>query len=310
MTPNKWIISVPFGFETGGPEALHQLCHTLRENNQTAFVFPQKGTENNARVKEYEKYDAPEIRFYNRSDIIVIPEVTPRLISKTEKSILWWLSVDNSPLITGSKFNKPNKILDRRFYKKFYSESTFHVTQSLYAYNFLRNQVNLEATMLTDWVSTPKINLQASRSKYVAVNGNKGLDKYEKLRNLMPEIEFRVVKNMTKKDAMELIANSELYLDLGNQPGKDRLPREAALLNVPVLILEAGSAFGSNDFQLSHEYKFQWNNLEDLKRKIWFILENKPKATKDQGIFKKNIEIERETFKNEVKDLIQRVTNE
>lgn len=36
MNPRKWIISVPFGFETGGPEALHQLCHTLRENNQEA----------------------------------------------------------------------------------------------------------------------------------------------------------------------------------------------------------------------------------------------------------------------------------
>jgi hypothetical protein len=310
MNQNRWIISVPFGFETGGPEALHQLCQTLREHNQKAFVFPEKGTEKNVRVKAYEKYDAPEIQSYDSSDILVVPEVIPRLISKTRRSVLWWLSVDNSPLINDLNFKKPNQIFDRRFSNKLYSNSTFHVTQSVYAQEFLKKQANLESSMLTDWVRVPKIKINEKRPKYIAVNGNKGVDRFEVLRNYMPEFNFKVIKNLSKQDAMELLANAELYLDLGHQPGKDRLPREAALLNVPVLLLKTGAARNHLDFPLSDEYKFQWNRLDELKSKIEEMLNSRTSVIDSQYQFKKNIENEHSRFQLEVRNLIQRVTNE
>lgn len=310
MNKDKWIISVPFGFETGGPEALHQLCHTLRENNQKAYVFPEKGTEKNARVKAYEKYDAPEIHSYAITDILVVPEVIPRLISKTKKSVLWWLSVDNSPLINDLQFKKPNRIFDRRFFTKVYSQSTFHVTQSVYAKEFLKNHADLESSMLTDWVSVPKTKAYEEHGKYIAVNGNKGINRFEELKNCMPEFNFRLIKDLSKQDAMDLLSNAELYLDLGHQPGKDRLPREAALLNVPVLLLRIGAARNDLDFPLSQEYKFEWDRLDELKSKISQMLNNRTSAINKQQEFRNNVKCERSRFKLEVRNLIQRVTNE
>ena len=50
----------PRGVRTGGPEALHQLVHTLVEQGHDAVLTPMPGTESTPRCAAYRSYSAPE----------------------------------------------------------------------------------------------------------------------------------------------------------------------------------------------------------------------------------------------------------
>ena len=308
----RWIISVPFGVETGGPEALHQLCHMLRELGEEAFVIAETGTEKNDRISAYEKYDAPQAISLRRKDLLIVPEVTPLRILETQKSFIWWLSIDNSPLVKNHKFNIHWKLNLRNptFRNRFHSKKTVHLVQSEYARNYLKDEVNLETRMLSDWVEVPKHQNKPEARKYITVNGNKGLEKIKIFQELLPDIEIKLLKNMSKTEAMRTLSNSTLYIDLGHQPGKDRLPREAALLNVPVMLVLEGAAKNSKDFPISQEYKFEWGKIHSEVNFIRETFRDSSAAIKNQYDFKKTVENERTKFKSEVQELIDLIKNE
>ena len=51
------------------------------------------------------------------------------------------------------------------------------------------------------------------------------------------------------------LRRAKIYLDLGNHPGKDRLPREAAMAGCCVITNQRGSAYFDADVPTPHKYK-------------------------------------------------------
>jgi len=102
-------IACPKGVRTGGPEALHQLFFEVRSLGTDAFLIDSGGASGEF-VREYEKYEPvwklPED--LQTSTHLVIPE-TMGLIPDSWKAlftgsiVVWWLSVDNSPLPEASE---------------------------------------------------------------------------------------------------------------------------------------------------------------------------------------------------------------
>lgn len=93
----KIAIVTPIGSDSGGPEALYQLCHALIKLGQHAYIYPLEGSEHKKPVERFAHYNCPIDTTLNQETILVVPEIVPHMIMHTRKTILWWLSIDNSP---------------------------------------------------------------------------------------------------------------------------------------------------------------------------------------------------------------------
>ena len=138
------------------------------------------------------------------------------------------------------------------------------LAQSTYAFKFLKSQGHLKILMLSDYISLEgelfsNVNLslgfalssedseieadsEVKTANVVCFNYAKSRHFILKLAYWLPQVEFVPINNMNKQEIMETLTRSDLYLDLGHFPGKDRLPREAILLGCPVLLAKRGSA--------------------------------------------------------------------
>ncbi len=111
------LIVCPIGVKTGGPQALHQLCHELNILGVDSYLIPSAPGEVQAEVS-FSHYMAPifEGNGFEPDDFLVVPE-TLLVLSPEFKGIdnsrtfIWWLSVDNSPLPWANNYEvKMNKV--------------------------------------------------------------------------------------------------------------------------------------------------------------------------------------------------------
>ena len=109
------LVYTPIGVKTGGPECLYQICHTARQLGLQAFLIPTWETRKSKPCKDFEIYS---VEYLNWSDIqdrdfLIIPEMVNKLpkaiLGKLkQKLIVWWLSVDNSPVAQLNGFEEKN----------------------------------------------------------------------------------------------------------------------------------------------------------------------------------------------------------
>ena len=69
---------------------------------------------------------------------------------------------------------------------------------------------------------------------------------------------------------IKILKKSKIYIDFGNHPGKDRIPREAAILGNCVLVNKNGSASNASDIEISNCYKFneKKDNIKNIISQI------------------------------------------
>ena len=131
-------------------------------------------------------------------------------------------------------------------------------TQSYYGQGFLRSQYGQEAFLLTDYPQ-PTAPISVKRdANLVAYNGVKGQWKIGDLHRLLPTVDFVPIEKMTFDQVRETLARASLYVEIGNLPGRDRLPREAANLGTPTVLLGRGSGYCWQDFPLGEKYRIPY----------------------------------------------------
>lgn len=306
---SKVAIAAPIGIETGGPEALHQLCHVIRGFGVDAYLFPWEGTENSKPVDAYSNYDAPIDTSLSKDTFLIVPETVPNMILKSNKSAIWWLSVDNSPLAQGKASNfslSRNETetyrhnLTAEFWAKFHSSSVMHLTQSCYAKDFVEKTFNKPGRMLTDYINKNDLKVNSGPSKDLVSFSLKGSDYFDFYREMLNEYNCVQIRDMSKETSMEALANSRLYIDLGGQPGRDRLPREAALLHAHVMLNNAGAASFYWDAPLSASFKFDVKDSYRAVEKIRTYLQAAPKPNSSQLIYRNWVKCQYASFKFEV----------
>ena len=117
--------------------------------------------------------------------------------------------------------------------------------------------------------------------------------------------------DMTTDQVFDTLKKSWLYIDFGNQPGLDKLPREAAASGAVVLIKNAGAAKNYESCPLSYEYKFEEGDVNSgaLKRVVLNLFDsrddhaNYKKAFKDQENYRQYALREKHVFNEQVEDL-------
>jgi hypothetical protein len=185
------------------------------------------------------------------------------------KKVIWWLSIDNYFYF----FIKNRKL--SRFLKHFpyvrqmfgikkilnhYNIDLIHLAQSFYAVAFLKSHGINNVEYLSDFLNNKFLellnNINFHKENIVVYNPNKGYEFTKKIIERANDIKFIPIKNMTREEVINLLKSSKVYIDFGNHPGKDRIPREAAMCGCCVITNKKGAANFKEDVYIANEYKF------------------------------------------------------
>tara|TARA_B100001057_G_scaffold71237_1_gene65408 strand:- start:2064 stop:3146 length:1083 start_codon:yes stop_codon:yes gene_type:complete len=280
-----------------------------------------------------------------KNNILIIPEyymfIKYAFKYKNITKILWWLSVDN---YLGYKFrddfnkysrslikipyniiNTFNKIVGyyygiftfHDYLKVIYSfgkiqqsrelgQINLHLAQSDYAMKFLKEKFkNLK--FLSDF-QRPII-LKESKKKNkkksdLICYSSKSNNFIEKLKNFT---NFKMIKlsGFNDKQLINIYKKTKVYIDFGFHPGKDRMPREAALFNNCIITNRKGSANNHYDIPINTKYKIteKKSNLKKIKITIQKIFLNHKKELMNFKNYRKKIMNEKLKFDHDLKKI-------
>ena len=99
-------------------------------------------------------------------------------------------------------------------------------------------------------IATPSVQ---RRRNVVAYNVTKSWSMVPEVMRHLPDVEFLPIEGMTGAQVAEALASATLYLELGHLPGRDRMPREAASLGTPSVVLARGAGYCWADVPLPVE---------------------------------------------------------
>ena len=315
----KIYIICPACTVSGGPELLHQLGAALQKRRIRSYMYYLPEHTNRPIPELYRKYDVPfteEIEDMSQN-ILVVPETGTTLFYQYQdiRKALWWLSVDNwfHNVVSmmqnniSQEFRAP--IQPFFYFHPYENMQIMHLTQSEYAAQLLcTNHVPaVQTASLTDYLNTvflqkcEQIDYQEKKN-IIAYNPRKGIEFTRQLIAAAPDLPWVPIQNMTPDQVQQLLARAKIYIDFGNHPGRDRIPREAAISGCCVLTNRRGAAKFFQDVPIDDQYKFadQAENIPMIITKIRQMLSNYSTEIQNFSGYRDEIRQQRQQFEQEV----------
>lgn len=270
-------IACPAGVTSGGPELLHQLCSEFMRRGLRAFMWYHDAKEHTIpQPKIYRKYLVPiaERLLDCPENIVIIPETMTDIYEYLHhiRKICWWMSVDNyllalaRTLLGYFEYHDGLSLVDNTFC--FFPDLQMeHWVQSEYARQFVHAnhvddaQVHFVGDYLQSSAHLKQMSnggaLSSLRQNLVVYNPKKGLEFTQQLMDAAPDIAWAPIENMTAEEVHALLSRAKVYIDFGNHPGQDRIPREAAAAGCCVITGRRGAAANNIDVPIPATYKFE-----------------------------------------------------
>lgn len=322
----------PGNFKSGGPELLHQLVNQINnikgemEAKIAYFNYSDKSKPyDDSLVKYVQNAWTIEPNVTDNGDnIIVIPEMFVDKIKnyKKSKKYIWWMSVDNFKFTNSFRdmwevggFSHAVKwTLKGKGYNKLslVKQADMHLCQSYYSLDYLLKLglPKSKCKFLSDYVNQSYLNnygsLRHPKENIVLYNPKKGMKFTRKLiESSNKDLEWKPLINMTNGEVQSLMEKAKVYIDFGEHPGKDRIPREAAISGCCVITDKQGSAAFYNDVPIMDEFKFsrEEKNIPRILDKIYDCLEYYDENSKKFKYYRSYILREKSQFKNDVKEV-------
>jgi len=107
------------------------------------------------------------------------------------------------------------------------------------------------------------------------------------------------IRGYTRDQMRDLLSRAKLYIDFGNHPGKDRIPREAAAMGACVIVNRRGSAGNMIDVPLPDAYKVDDEAegfVADAVDKIRDVLADFDRHTRQFDAYRSRIASEHDEF--------------
>ncbi len=269
---------------TAGPEALHQLVADLNQMGQQASIVYHPFDRSYETPAPYRQYNAPiDIYADEPGTLLVFPEIftVEALRPRSAQVAIWWMSVNN---FTGVRYGRPWR--DKLRYWKYLLRGKRpwggvralshlrHFAQSDYARDFLQRE-GVQSLPLSDPIphytdrayldSLPMRMASAIRSDVILFNPKKGAPITAALKAAYPQWRFEPLVGLDRAQLAEAFLTSKLYIDFGHHPGKDRLPREAALHGCGVITARHGSAANPVDLPIPERYKLDVKDVQFIQ---------------------------------------------
>lgn len=297
----------PAGIESGGPELAHQMCHRLDELGCDAKMYyitsnviePQDVPASGKYLKYNTQHAVSLSEIENPQSVVIFNEGATGLIPLVKgcRKVLWWMSVDNYLINT-----------DGRDIDVIRQEIELHIVQSKYAYEYVRNVVKADEghiMYVSDYIGdiymteVPEI----PRHNIALYNPKKGLDKIKPLIERISWLKWVPLIGLTEEDMVAYMHIAKIYIDFGNHPGKDRIPREAATCGCCIITNRKGSAAFYEDVSIPDKYKFgSETDYDDIEQRIRYICDNFYEAKKDFDEYRMRIRQEKAKFNADVEN--------
>ncbi len=279
---SKVYIACPANYASGGPELLHQLGYILKLNNiDVSMLYIDAYVDKLPVADNYRSYNIPYITtkcIDSYDNIVIFPETMTQYLYDYHniQKVIWWLSVDAFWVNSFIFFNR-NLYLRHPIIKAVASifagvaywnklrrikkdKKIQHFAQSHYAYEFLQKQNINNISYLSDYLrdefiaKSNKLRHQ-KKENIVLFNPQKGIKFTNALIKRMPEVRFVPLNGLSVNQMIELLSTAKVYIDFGHHPGKDRIPREAAVMGAVVITNKQGSAKYYKDVAIDDRYK-------------------------------------------------------
>ena len=262
-------------------------------------------------------------------DVVIAPEVALEDLCdlRGPVRVLWWLSVDRAywrprgpdqlyDQIGPRLLELVDAVVRRRLNTLLRNpghEDILHAAQSEYARSHIRRVLDLEPLMLTDFLTDLTMLAAPARpqmrARCVAYNPAKGLSATQRvIRALDGIVTFQPIEALTHAETLELLKSSLIYLDLGSHPGRDRLPREAAVAGCVVLVGKRGAAANGVDIPIPDEYKlpvpWRFKKADAVVRRICEVIADPIAYQAPMKHIVQTVQQQESVFRQEVEGLL------
>ena len=315
----KILVVCPAGAVTGGPEALHQLTAHMNALGLPAFMCYLPFSKLAKPPQPYERYHTQSMPYEDVSgNLIIFPEVYPMLALKVKhaNAALWWLSLENflerrhiSRLHDQVRYIK--RVLQRRrpWGGAKNLKNLLHFSQTEHSTQYLKscgiNPIPLIDSINEDFLSDKYLNQINHKKNIILYNPTKGLKTTQQLIVRYPQWEFLPLKGLNRDQLSQSLYNSKLYIDFGHHPGRDRMPREAAMHGCCLITGKLGSAGNYIDLPIPSQYKFDSNNpnfIETFGELTKNIMDEFPEHYANFDVYRKWLQNEPKIFKQQIAD--------
>ena len=292
---------------TGGTELLHQFSKCLKERNVECYMlYLEKEKSLDCPVPDtFEKYGVKYASQYIDAEdsILVLPESQVVQLDVCQKGIamIWWLSVDY--YIKACQEFIDEKGMDVYSLKD--RKNVMHFVQSQYAKEFLKNALGIEESYyLKDYINDEIVDVanayrdRMDRTNYCLYNPMKGLGNLKPIiENCRPDIQWVPLKGLKPQEMAVLMCRAKVYVDFGEHPGKDRIPREAAICGCCVITNKQGSAAYLEDVCIPDSYKIDdMTNTDAVLELIYDCIDNYDERKNEYQEYRTRIAGEKDEF--------------
>lgn len=314
----KVLVVCPGNAMTAGPEALHQLVERMNALGQPCAMVYHPFSLTFATPQAYQKYNVIVEKYDDKpGNLILFPEIFTKLALQTHgaQAAIWWMSVNN---FTGIRYEKPwrdtlrflkNKIKGRIPWQGIDAlRGLQHFAQSHYAMLFLKGH-GINSMPLSDPIpfytdasyleALPTQLAQAQRINRIFYNPHKGASVTMRLKAAFPAWDFMPLSGYNRQQLAQHFLSGKVYVDFGHHPGKDRLPREAALHGCYVITGRYGSTANDVDVPVDPRYKLDPRTphfLADFEREVQRIFNTTAESQSDLLAYRRTIADEPANF--------------
>lgn len=191
-----------------------------------------------------------------------------------------------------------------------------HLNQSYYSMDFCKRlgiQENRNL-YLSDYLNRSFIKSAAGtdftkKEDIVLYNPKKGFSFTKKIIDNAPDLHWIPLVGLTRDEMIALLQRAKVYIDFGNHPGKDRIPREAAICGCCVITGKRGSAYYHNDVPIPDQYKFDDRDISIplIVDKIHEILSDYDSVIDDFKEYREFIKSEEDKFVQDAVNIFSKI---
>lgn len=307
-------IASPTDTATGGTELLQQLCAELNKNGHDAMMYYTSQYKDSPIQNKFGSYgNKIAEKLPDNNSVVIVPETHIHVLYslKNVKKCIWWLSVDN---YSGS-FKRQYDLAHSMVYKFRHARNmkefkdSLHLVQSEYARLYVTQQLKIaesRVAYLSDYLNDEFLKYIKNNEKkdnVILYNPKKGFEFTQKIMEQIPEYKWIPLAGLTREEMIHHLCTSKVYIDFGNHPGKDRIPREAAICGCCVITGKRGAAGNDIDVKIDKCFKFEDNvsNIPEIHRIIAGFMEDYENERVKFDAYRESILEEKEKFHRDVK---------
>ena len=303
------LYACPANVATGGTELIHDIVSTLDSlDGVNAKILYMGGDQQDPCPQEYREYGCKYVTETTKCDVVIYPEIwaNKALTDRACVRAVNWLGVDayagHTPVEQRGAFLEDDRIL--------------HIAQSAYAEDFLRNLAVKNIYRLSDVLNRAFYEdyEEGQRDDTVLYNPAKATRfTYTLLAELERNgIRSKPIEGMTRQQVIDLMRSSKLYMDFGDFPGRERLPREAVMCGCCIITDKIGAARYTEDFPIPYQYKFERKegHIFAIVKAVRYVLDNYDACREGFNTFRIILRNERNTLQDQCRELVKVFANE